>query len=306
MKKLLILILVVLGLSSCSNSEDTPAEIKYLNPLGEEEVLVITKTEDENEVIEIFENLKQIKPNKLNFNGAEFKIFSKLNSSLMIAAKEAIAVSVGYEMNLNLKSDLKNFLFEGNLALAGFTNTDSNSLALNENYQIDSDIFNDESFWYFDLEFNVGNSKGESKLKYPNPQVQSDISQYIKSSITLLDYYNLIQILNITDEMISIYHVTITSTTKNTFTIKLIIPLTESISIEAYMGFDCEKLLPIYAEINASEMIAEALKKQYIDDYLTTDVTVEAAEFLIRLDIEYGNYTITSKSEEDKQAFREI
>lgn len=306
MKKLLILVLVILGLVSCSNLEESPAEVKYLNSLGEEEVLVINKTDDENEVLEIFRNLKQIKPNRVNFNGAEFKVFSKLSGSLEIETKEQIDVQVGYEMNLDLKSNLKNFLFEGNLNLDGFTKTDSNSLTLNDSYKIASDIFNDEKFWYFDLNFNFGNSKGESKLKMVNPEFQGDISQYIKSSITLLDYYNLFQILNITEEMVSFYNVTIDSTTKDTFTIKLLMPISDSVLIETYVGIDCEKLLPIYAYINASEMIAEALKEQYIDEYLTTDVTVKDTEFLVRLDIEYGNYKITEKLEEYKQTFIEI
>lgn len=309
MKKLfsIFLLIGILVLTGCG-AKNVPAEIIILNENQEETIYQIHITDNPQEVKENFKALKSAKTNS-RFNGVSLEVESDISGKAVV--NESSTIDLGYTIKAQVKSNLKQYRMAGNVSLEGFTNTESESLSLRSKHSLSLDVFNDDDFLYFKGNINTGNSLLTIKNKLGISEFTQANKTMIQSYIDLLKYYKAIDLIN-TEQWIENYQITIISTKKDSFTIRLHIPskdifpeIESNTLVEVDVEMDCDTILPIGITVTADQVIQEILMDQYVKDYLTENVQIQKPKFSIAIHLQYGYYTIQDVPTAEKELYLE-
>lgn len=312
MRKVLCGLLLSLSLLFVSCGEkNEPAEIKIIGDDKTEQIYLIQATNDPVQVKEALELLNQVVP-ETNFLGVSMQLEARIDGNLTVTDQEVRTIDLGYDFNLNAQMNLRDYRMKGALELKGSTKTDSNSLTLDSKQNLHVDFINDDSFLYCDITANLDVLRGTLKAKENIAEFTNSYKAMIVSFLDLYKYYKLGAIIPDVDSFIEDYKVSISRTTKDSFTLDIHIP-SSLIDQNLYMKEDlmiqieisCKKVLPISITFNADQFIQEFLEKEYVEKYISSDVDVKSASLRFNIKLEYGKYTIQELTEEEKENYVE-
>lgn len=311
MKKIfsIFLLTTIFILTGCT-SKNAPAEVTIIDDNAEEVKYQIHVTDNEEEVKEIFKNLNKAKPNNL-FNGFSLELDSDISGKVKINDSSTI-IDLGYAIKSKAEANLIEYRMSGNVILDGFTNTESDSLSLQTKNSLSLDLFNDDDYLYFKGIVNTGSNFLSIKNKLNITEFTKKNKAIIQSSIDLLKYYTIINMIEDTDSWIEAYQITVVKTNKNSFTIRLHISSKDiypEVQIDTPIDVDveisCETILPIRLTMTADTALQEILKNQYVKDYLTDNVQIQDSKFSVDIKLKYGYYTIQEVPTEEKELYSE-
>lgn len=312
MKKLMLLLCIMslVVFVGCTKTQEN-AEIKYIDENQTEQVYIIKKTEDLEEVKQLASILKNKKIDT-NFNGARLLFTSEIEGKITINELEKRTIDLGYTFDIDAQANLKKYRLGGTLKLEGYTNTESPSLSLKTTDQLTAEISNDDSYLYVSGGLKTGNTQINVKHKLNIDHFTEESKAMIVSSLDVLKYYKLTEIIPNMEEFVDLYHITIVDTTKDTFTIRLnlssdiLFPNIENKdTISLDVKISCLELLPIECTFSLDQLISNILHTEYVNKYLSDKVIVEQAKGKISLKMEYGYFNIQELTEEEKQEYRE-
>ncbi len=308
MKKLGIIFLFLVCLTSCDHKKEESAEL-VLNQSGEPITLSVRPTEDPEEVSHILNTI--VKYGTFDFsayNGVQLDLSSKILGDVYIQKNEkGSSIHLDYELTSNIITNLKKYQIKGTIQLNGSSSTESESFSIMSNNQCSALFQNDDENLY--LAATLANN--DSRLSW---MMKTDISSFtaqykgtIIGVLDLLQYYPISNMIEDVDEFVREYQACITSTTKDTITFGFYIP-TEELESKLYceMRISCQSLLPVYLEVVADDIIKEILQKKYIEEYLSEDVIVQKAFFSIGMYILFDKYQITPLSQEEKEKYNQV
>lgn len=312
MKKISFIFLILMSLlfTGCA-SKQIPAEITVLDEANEEITYKIHKTDDVEEVKEVFQMLCRVKPNS-NCTGVSLHMSSALDGKVIVSTSETSTIDLGYTLEVKAQTNFKSYRMNGTIDVDGHTNTESPSLSFKTINHFSLEINNDEEFAYLKGDIQTGDNRVAVKNKINIEEFSKRYKSTIQASIELLKYYNPVNMIPDLENWIEAYQISIVNTTRNTFTLQLHIPssdLFEDLSVDAVLDIDveinCETLFPVQIEMTADEVISKLLKDQYIESYLTDNVQIQNPKFSISIQLEYGNYTIKELTKSEKETYKE-
>ncbi len=313
MKKIsfIFLILISVLFAGCA-SKEAPAEITILNEANEEITYKINKTEDIEEVKEVFQKLHQAQPDS-NYTGVSIALSSAIGGKVIITKDETSTIDLNYDLEVKAQANLKSYRMNGTFNLSGNTNTDSPSLSFKTLNHFSLEFVNDDQFAYLKGDVQTGDTRVVVKNKVSIEDFSNQYKSMIQASIELMKYYNPIDLIPDIENLIETYQISIIKTTKNTFTLQFHIPtqdLIGNLSLGERIDFDveisCDTLLPVQIEMTADEVISKLLKDQYIESYLTDNVQIQNPKFSILIQLEYGNYSIKELDDAEKETYKEF
>lgn len=312
MKKIILFLLMLccLFLVGCS-SKEVPAEITLLDENQEEVSYQISKTDNLDEVKEIFNELNKAKVNS-NFNGFSLDFKTELEGKVIVTNQEVRTIELGYTLDVDAIANLKKFRMGGSVLLDGFTNTDSESLFLKTKNKISLDFVNDDDYAYLKGSLEDGNNRLTVKDKVNICEFIEKYKPLVTSYIDLMKYYKPLDFIPDISSLIEAYHITICKTTKDSFTLRLQVPaklifkeLDTDLSIDIDVEMSCANLLPIHLEFQADDIISLILENEYVGQYLASTVKVENAKLKVDLDLKYDYFEIKELTEEEKTTYKE-
>lgn len=312
MKKIILFLLMLccLFLVGCS-SKEVPAEITLLDENQEEVSYQISKTDNLDEVKEIFNELNKAKVNS-NFNGFSLDFKTELEGKVIVTNQEVRTIELGYTLDVDAIANLKKFRMGGSVLLDGFTNTDSESLFLKTKNKISLDFVNDDNYAYLKGSLEDGNNRLTVKDKVNICEFIEKYKPLVTSYIDLMKYYKPLDFISDISSLIEAYHITICKTTKDSFTLRLQVPaklifkeLDTDLSIDIDVEMSCANLLPIHLEFQADDIISLILENEYVGQYLASTVKVENAKLKVDLDLKYDYFEIKELTEEEKTTYKE-
>lgn len=313
MKKFLCVItLFCFLLVSCNKKENiiTPSELTIINQNGEEEVIEIKPTNNQEEIKLLFDELPNAKLDAYRFSGVKLDLASNISASASIYKdNQKINVDLAYQLEASLLTNLKKYRMSGNVKLNGNNKIDSIKYADKNNVEVMADFTNDDSFVYLDILYSLGIFDNTSHFKFDISEFSSEYKGTIVGAIDILKYYNPISMVPDLKDWIEEYNLSIVETTKDSFVIRFEVP-TSLVDMQSLVyvdvEFSCSYLLPISISIEANELIKEALKQKYVQDYLTEDVNISNLNVSFDMKIEYDIYSIVEISEEKKDKYIEL
>ncbi|MDE6661382.1 MAG: hypothetical protein K2J93_06135 [Anaeroplasmataceae bacterium] len=311
MKKILLPFLLIFCLFCSCAPKETPAEIIFIDENQEEVSYQITKTDHLDEVKEIFDKLNKVKINS-KFNGVSIDLITELEGKVVITNQEVRTIDLGYTLNLDAIANLKKYRMSGNVILDGFTNTDSDSLSLNTKNKLSVGFVNDDAFMFVKGNLEEGSNRLSLKNKINIQEITSQYKTIISSSIDLMKYYNPLDFIPEYNEVIDSYNITISKTTKDSFTLRLQVPanqifkeLDTDLKLTIEMEISCVNLLPIRLEFEANDIISMILENEYVEKYLSSTVKVEKAKLKVDLKLKYDYFEVKELTEEEKINYKE-
>ncbi len=307
--RICILLLICALFVSCAEKQ-VDAELIYLDEHQKETLYSVKKTDNPEDVKKLFEILDQTKINT-SFNGVAMKLNTNVEGFIKIQGTELRTVDLRYTMDVSAKSNLRKYRFDGNILIDGYTKTNSDSLSFDTKYKLKGDIQNDDEFLYLIGNLDNGNTHLSIKNKLDITYITENYKAMIISFIDVLKYYSLSSVLPNINEMIDCFKIIIVDTTKDSFTLRLTIP-TEKIweeldlkeNIEMDVKISCKHLLPTEITCSADQLITGLLENEYVEKYLSSEVTVEKSKFSATLALEYGYYTIQELTKEQKEEYK--
>lgn len=312
MKKLLLsfLMFFCLFVVGCG-SKEVPAEITLITENQEEVHYQITKTDQLDEVKDIFNHLNLARIEN-NFNGFSLDFKAEIEGKVKITNQEIRTIDLAYTLDIQAKTNLKKYRMAGSISLDGFTNTDSTSLSLNMKNKAILDFTNDDDYIYLKGSLEEGGSHLSLKNKVSIEDFTKENKLLLSSYIDLMKYYNPLNLLPNYAEWIDMYHITIPKTTKDTFILRLQVPanlifkeLDTDLTITIDVEISCANLLPIYLEFQADDIISLILENEYVEKYLSSIVEVEKAKLKVSAELHYDYYTIEELDESEKVHYKE-
>ncbi|HRF70514.1 MAG TPA: hypothetical protein PKV66_03700 [Candidatus Pelethenecus sp.] len=299
MKKI---ILCLIGIFSffflCSCDKNVPAELVIMNEDKQEQTIKITTTENKDELLVLFDQLKKAKLNPIQFSGVSLSITSKIKGKMSIGEEDKTNIDLNYDIHMETIASLKKYILSGKVTLEGYTKTDSLNLSLNAKQKLLANVINDDDNLYVNYSFETEGIKSKAKKKLDISSFTEEYKIKIMNALDILKYYNPITLF---PELES-YVTAVSATKKNSFTLKLSIP-TENTFIDCFIELSCQNLMPIHFKINLDEVLIEELEREYLDKYVGQPVYVEDALFTIEASLDYGNYSIMPLTEEEKDTY---
>lgn len=312
MKKVLCVLLLSLSLLFVSCGEkNLPAEITIIGNDNTEQTHLIQTTDDPVQVKEALQLLNQVVPES-NFSGVSMQLEARIDGTLTVTDQEVRTIDLGYDLNLDAQMNLRDYRMNGKFELNGSTKTDSNSLTLDSKQNLKVDFINDDSFLYCDIAANLDVLRGTLKAKEDITEFTNSYKAIIVSFLDLYKYYKLGAIISDVDSFVEDYKVSISKTTKDSFTLDIHIPsslidqnlnMQEDLVIQ--IEISCKKVLPVAITFNADEFIQELLEKEYVEKYISSEVDVKSANLRFNIKLDYGKYTIKELTEEEKEVYVE-
>ena len=312
MKKILLSFLMsfCLFLVGCG-SKETPAEITIIDDNQEEVSYQISKTDNLEEVKEIFDQLNRVKINP-KFNGFSLNFKTEIEGKVVITNQEVRTIDLGYTLNINALANLKKFRMSGDILLDGFTNTDSDSLSLKTKNKLILDFNNDDEYAYLMGSLEEGTNRLSLKNKVNIEGFTKEYKPVISSYIDLMKYYKPLELLPEYNEMIDSYNITICNTTKDSFTLRLNVPANQifkevatDLTIAIDVELSCENLLPIRFQFQADDIISLILENEYVGQYLSSKVKVEKAKLKVDAKLKFDYFEVKELAEEEKINYKE-
>lgn len=312
MKKILYALFLSLSFLFVSCGEkDVPAEITIIGENQEEQVYQIRTTYNAEEVKEALKLLNDVIPDA-SFSGVSMKMNAKAEGNITVKDKEVRTIDLGYDVKMNAETNLKKYQIKGMLEVDGYTKTDSNSLTLNSKQTLKADFQNDDAYLYFDITANLDVLRGTMKLKQNILEFTDSYKAMIVSFIDLYKYYKISAIIPNIDQFVEDYKLAIVKTTKDTFTLSVHLPssliaedLDFSEDLVLNVEISCKRVLPTSITFEADELIKALLEEEYVEKYLAAEVDVKTAKLSFSIELEYGDYTIPTISEEEKALYTE-
>lgn len=312
MKKIILFFLMSLCLACVGCSEkQVPAEITLTDENQQEISYQIKKTDSAEEVKEVFKNLNNAKIDN-NFSGFSLSFQTDLEGKVTITNQETRIITLGYSIDMNVMANLKKYRMNGSFLLEGYTNTDSDSLSLNVKNKLLLDIQNDDTYLYLKGNLEEGNDSLSIKNKMNIEEITAKYKAIITSYIDLMKYYRLSDLYPEYMEWVDMYHITISKTSKDSFTLRLLIPaslifntLDSTLNLDIEVGISCKTLLPIEFQFQADEILSLLLEDEYIEKYLSSTIEVNKAKLKVFAKIKYDTYKIEEMAEEEKENYKE-
>lgn len=312
MKKILFFLLFSLSLLFVGcGAKEAPAEVLLIGEDQEEILYQIKKTENLEEVKEIFKNLNTAKIEN-SFNGISLDFKAELEGKVIITNREIRTIDLGYTLDINAIANLKKYRMSGTLLLDGFTNTDSESLTLKAKNKLLLDLKNDDTYLYFKGSLEEGDNQLSLKNKMNIEDITKEYKTAIASFMDIMKYYKPLDFIPEYQTMIDEYQITICKTTRDSFTLRLRLPaniifkdLETDLLLALDMEISCKNLLPIHLQFQADDAISMILEDKYIEQYLSSDVKVKNAKLKVTIKIKYDNYIIEELTEEEKTKYKE-
>lgn len=312
MKKIIFAFLMLgcLFCVSCS-SKEAPAEIKLIDENQEEITYQISKTDQPEEVKEVFEKLNSAKLDT-SFNGFSLNLKTELEGKVIITGKEVRTIDLGYIVDVEAQANLKKYRMQGKILLDGFTNTDSDSLSLNTKNKLSLEFVNDDDYAYLKGSLDEEGNRLSLKNKVNIRDFTKNYKAIVTSYIDLMKYYKPLDFIPDISSLIDEYHITICKTTSDSFTLRLQLPanlIFEKLDTDLTMDIDiemsCANLLPIRLEFQADDIISLVLENDYVEKYLSSTVKVEKAKLKVNLKLEYDYFEIKELTEAEKTTYNE-
>lgn len=308
MKKLGIILLFLLCLTSCDNKKEEYAELKF-NQSGEEISLSVHPTEDPEEVRHTLNTILDYGSLDVStYNGVKFNLSSKMAGDIDINKNEKVtSIHMDYEYSSNVTTNLKRYQMNGTIQFKGSSSTQSESFYMKSNNQCSAQFQNDDENLYLDASLATNDNRLSWKLKTDISSFTSQYKGFIIGVLDLLQYYPISNIIEDVDAFVKEYQARIAATTKDTITFGFYLP-TEELESKLYLEvrISCHSLLPVHLEVVANNIIKEILKEKYIEEYLSEHVIVKEATFSFGMDIEFGKYQIMSLSNEEKEKYAQV
>lgn len=308
MKKIGIIVLFLLCLTSCDNKKEESAEL-VLNQSGEPIVLSVSPTEDPEEVSHTLNTIKDYGTFDFStYNGVQFDLSSKIVGDVDIHKNEKVSsIHLDYELTSNVMTNLKRYQLNGTIQFKGSSSTQSESFSIKSNSQCSAQFQNDDENLYLDASLATNDNRLSWKLKTDISTFTAQYKGTIIGILDLLQYYPISTIIEDVDALVREYQVRIAAATKDTITFGFYIP-TEQLESKLYLEvcISCQSLLPVRLEVVADDIIKEILQKKYIEEYLSENVIVKNATYSFGMDIQFGKYQIASSSEEEKEKYLQV
>ncbi|MDE5545945.1 MAG: hypothetical protein K2I88_00620 [Anaeroplasmataceae bacterium] len=312
MKKIILSFVMILCLfcASCG-SKEAPANITLIDENQEETNYQIHKTDNLDEVKEIFKNLNSAKLNT-DFNGAAIDFKTELEGKIIVTNQEVRTIDLGYTLEIDAITNLKKYRMNGSVLLTGFTNTDSASLSFKTKNKLLLEFTNDDEYAYLKGSLEEENNRLSIKDKVNIEAFTNQYKALISSYIDLMKYYNPLDILPEYNELIDTYHITICKTTRDSFTLRLNVPanlifkeVDTDLTIAIDVEISCANLLPNHIEFQADKIISIILENEYVEKYLSSTVEVEKAKLKVVAKFKYDHYTVSELDENEKAVYKE-
>ncbi len=302
MKKIKIFIILFLSMILvCSCQKNQMTEIILENG----SIYKISKTNDKNEVRSIFQSLKQAQFERESFNGLEIKMKSEAYGKVRIENETQTNVEVKYDISLDGKANLKKYLFDGTLNLEGYTKTRSPSLVVDAKQKIIGNLKNDSSYLFLNGIYESNDNRINIKKKTDISSFTNQYQGLLMSICDIMKYKRLSEIIPELDSFILEYATAITQTKTSSFTVQFSFPVKQN-NIDVFIELSSKTLLPISCSLHLDAILLEQLKEKYIEKYMTDLIEIDKASFKIKLDLTYGNYSITELNESEKEEYSEI
>ncbi len=303
MKKLGILLLFLLCLTSCDNKKEEAAELT-LNQSGEPISLSVRPTENPEEVSHTLNTILDYGSFDFStYNGVKIDLSSKILGDVDVHKNDKVSsIHLDYDLTSNVMTNLKRYQMNGSVQFKGLSSTQSESFSIKSNSQCSARFQNDDENLYLDASLATNENRLSWKLKTDISNFTAQYKGTIVGALDLLQYYPISTIIEDVDAFVREYQACIAATTKDTITFGFYIP-TEKLESKLYFEvcISCQSLLPVHLEVVADDIIKEILQKKYIEEYLSEDVIVKKATYSFRMDIQFGKYQITSLLEEEKE-----
>lgn len=308
MKKLGILLLFLVCLTSCDNKKEEAAEL-VLNQSGEPIALTVHPTEDPNEVSHTLNTILDYGTFDFSiYNGVKIDLSSKIVGDIDINKNEKVSsIHLDYDLTSNIMTNLKRYQLNGAFQFKGVSSTQSESFSIKSNTQCSAQFQNDDESLYLDASLATSDNRLSWKLKTDISHFTAQYKGTIVGILDLLQYYPISNYIEDVETFVQEYQACIAATTKDTITFGFYIP-TEKLESKLYFEvcISCQSLLPVHLEVVADDMIKEILQKKYIEEYLSENVVVKNATYSFGVDIQFGQYQITALSEEEKEKYAQV
>lgn len=313
MKKLLLPILFCLLFLAGCKEKMLPAELKIYDEAGNETILTIHTTNDSKEVADLLNQVDKAYLAPYSFTTAHLFLNTAVKGALTVELNQKKTdIELDYQIDASTLLHFKSFSFTGSVELKGSDKTESVDFSSENSNHMKCDFQNDNHFLYLNGALMLGNNKINLKGKTSFEQLQQ-YRAFIVSFPELIRHKKLTYFLGDIESFVADYQVAITHTTKDSFTLCLNIPaekfdpqsvLSGSCKIEVEIS--CQNFLPISFTFSGADIIEEALRKKYVEKYLTDQVSVSEATLECSGHIVYGNETLSLLNDEEKEAYTEF
>lgn len=299
MKKIIsIIMLFILSLPlwGCFNGS---ANVSYIDKDGNEQTLKIEKTDDKEKIVEIFSVLEEVEveeASNLNLGG-------KIELSAALKAN-AITAKVSLGLNFEAKADVKSELAYAACSIAG--KIEASFEGQNEKIEIDAGIklYAISDFAYIDIygegleSFNIE----EQKVKLPLNELVAELSEMFDGFLSGNQTPD-VQTPNIED-LVEMYQIQITDTSKSTFTLKLNYPLSNispelTETLDLFITIDTKTLLPAEISLDASKVLNAVVGE--IGNFIELEVSDTVLK--INAKCKYEKTKVPTLTEQEKNQF---
>lgn len=313
MKKIFIPILICFFFLVGCKKKAVPAELKIYDEAGNEQVLMIHATEDEKEILNLFELVDQSYLAPYSFSTAQINLNTALNGALIVDLNEKkVNIDLDYRLDTDLLLHFKSFRFTGSMELKGTDKTESIDFSSENQNHIKCDFQNDDAYIYLNGALLLGNNKINLRGK-TSAEFLQQYKAYFMAFPELIRHKKLTYFLGDLERFTKDYQVSIIETTQDSFTIRLNVSAASLDPQHVLSGYSiadveisCQNFLPISFSLSGNEIIEDALKKKYIEKYLTDQVSISKAAMELTGHIIYGQETLSLLDEAEKEKYTEF